>query len=154
LSATWRCFPRSWRGRVLAGIFPFLEKYSQRGEFLIGLGTGNLERGARLKLQVGGIEGFFKFGGYGSDALNRAELLAVGIGRAEALTGETVPRERVVVIGDTPLDVAAGRAVGAKTVAVATGPYKVAELQACAPDAVVADFTDAQTLETCLEAWL
>ena len=140
--------------RVLAGIRPFLEKYSHGGELLIGLGTGNLELGARLKLRHGGLEAFFKFGGYGSDAQNRAELLAVGIGRGEALAGGSIPRERVVVIGDTPLDVAAGHAVGAKTLAVATGPFKVAELKACGPDAVVSDFNEISILETCLEAWL
>ena len=140
--------------RVLSGIQPFLEKYSQRDDILIGLGTGNLERGARLKLRPGGIEPFFKFGGYGSDAVNRAELLEVGIRRGEALAGFSVPRARVVVIGDTPLDIEAGRAVGAKTLAVATGPFKAGELQAHSPDAVVGGFDETQVLENCLEAWL
>ncbi|NTV51960.1 MAG: HAD hydrolase-like protein [Candidatus Firestonebacteria bacterium] len=140
--------------RVLEGIQPFLEKYSLRGDILIGLGTGNLEAGARLKLEHGGIADFFKFGGYGSDALNRDELLAVGMARAAAHAGTSILPERVVVIGDTPLDIAAGRAVGAKTLAVATGPFKLGELQAHAPDAAVADFQGAQILESCLEAWL
>jgi len=140
--------------RVLPGIQAFLEKYSQRGDILIGLGTGNLERGAELKLKFGGIDTFFKFGGFGSDALNRDELLRVGLGRAAKLAGETLLPERVVVIGDTPLDVAAGQALGTKTLAVATGPFKVGELQAASPHAVVADFAQTQILESCLEAWL
>ena len=140
--------------RVLPGIQPFLEKYSHDGNILIGLGTGNLERGAQIKLKHGGIDAFFKFGGFGSDALTRAELLGVGVARGETLAGGPIPRERVVVIGDTPLDIAAGRALGAKTLAVTTGPFKAGELQAHAPDAVVADFTETQLLETCLEAWL
>jgi phosphoglycolate phosphatase-like HAD superfamily hydrolase len=140
--------------RVLSGIQPFLEKHSHDSNILLGLGTGNLEPGARLKLRHGGIDGFFKFGGYGSDAENRAELLEVGIARGEALAGGPIPRERVVVIGDTPLDIAAGRAVGAKTLAVATGPFSPKELQAGHPDLAVADFNEVQVLETCLEAWL
>jgi len=139
--------------RVLGGIQPFLEKYSRDADILIGLGTGNLEAGARIKLQHGGLDAFFRFGGFGSDALSRAELLGVGIARGEALAGEPMARERVVVIGDTPLDIAAGRALGAKTLGVATGPFKAAELKAHAPDAVVADFTETQVLESCLEAW-
>jgi phosphoglycolate phosphatase-like HAD superfamily hydrolase len=140
--------------RVLPGIQRFLEKYSLRGDILIGLGTGNLEKGAAIKLEHGGISDFFRFGGYGSDALDRTEVLAMGIKRGAALSGLDILLERVVVIGDTPLDVEAGKQLGARTVAVATGPYRVSELKSFQPDLVLAHFDEHEKIDSCLEGWV
>ena len=96
----------------------------------LGLGTGNVERGARLKLAPGDLNRFFAFGGFGSDATERADVLRVGARRGADRLGLPVERCRVVVIGDTPRDVAAGLAIGARCVAVATGGYGVEELRA------------------------
>lgn len=128
--------------RVLPGIREFLDAESRRPDVLIGLGTGNLEQGARIKLEHGGLSHYFRFGGYGSDACARHEVLIAGVRRAEAAVGESIPPEKFLVIGDTPKDILAGQAIGARTLAVATGPYTPAELDAHQPDAVVAQFDD------------
>ncbi len=129
--------PRSAGYRVLAGVtqaLDTLEALRNEGHPIgIGLGTGNLERGARLKLEPGSLWHRFAFGGYGSDHEDRSLLLERGAARgAEALR---VPREsaRVVVIGDTPRDVAAAHAIGAHCIAVASGPFDAAALAAHQP---------------------
>jgi phosphoglycolate phosphatase len=133
--------------RVLPGIEKFLEKISQAPDFLLGLGTGNLEAGARLKLKPAGLNRFFNFGGFGSDAEQRPEVLQIGVKQAQAFSGQTIAPGQVLVIGDTQHDVQAGQAIGARTLAVATGPYSVKELQAFQPDWVIQDFTEKALLQ-------
>ncbi|HEY8073440.1 MAG TPA: HAD family hydrolase [Labilithrix sp.] len=94
----------------------------------IGLGTGNLERGARTKLTRGELWHRFAFGGFGSDHEDRAELLRVGAARGAQRLGVAIASCRVVVIGDTPKDVAAAHAIGATCIAVATGSYSLEDL--------------------------
>jgi phosphoglycolate phosphatase-like HAD superfamily hydrolase len=101
----------------------------------IGLATGNLEAGARIKLQRGDLWHRFPFGGFGSDAGERAELVRVAIRRGQSRLGRTLAREQVVVIGDTPKDVAAAHAAGAVAVGVATGSHDIDELLACGAEA-------------------
>lgn len=128
--------------RILPGIREFLEEHRERAEVLLGLGTGNLETGARVKLEHARLFHYFRCGGYGSDAVERAEVLQTGVRRAAALLGGPVPAGQVVIIGDTPLDVRAGRNIGARTLAVATGPFTVAELADSGADGVVESFAD------------
>jgi phosphoglycolate phosphatase len=93
--------------------------------------TGNLEAVARLKLDRAGLGGWFAAGqgAFGSDAEDRAQLPAIARRRAGRLDGGApYPRERTVVIGDTPRDIACARADGVRCVAVATGPYAAEEL--------------------------
>ncbi len=97
----------------------------------IGLGTGNIERGARVKLGRANLEHRFAFGGFGSDSEDRAELLRVGAERGAARLGKRRDECRVVIIGDTPKDVAAALAIGAEAIGVGTGPYPAEELRAC-----------------------
>lgn len=98
---------------------------------LVGLLTGNLQRGAALKLRAAGVEpGRFAVGAYGSDAAWRPALPAIARRRAEALTGREIPGSEVVIVGDTPADVACGRGIGARSIGVATGYYDVAALEA------------------------
>jgi phosphoglycolate phosphatase-like HAD superfamily hydrolase len=101
---------------------------------VIGLATGNLEAGARIKLTRGDLWRRFAFGGYGSDAGDRAELVRVAIERGTARAGRALSRDEIVVIGDTPKDVAAAHAAGARAVAVATGGHDLDELRACGAD--------------------
>jgi len=115
--------------RVHAGIATSLTLTAARPGFANGLGTGNIEVGARLKLERVGLFAHFGFGGYGSDHHDRAELLAVGAQRGAARLGRPRERCRVVVIGDTPKDIAAARAIGAECIAVATGSFKVPALR-------------------------
>ncbi len=107
---------------------------------LLGLGTGNIEPAARLKLSPTGLNGYFQVGGFGSDAEHRHTLLKKARRRAERLIGKSIASNDVFVVGDTPFDVRAGRRAGFKTVAVATGYAALEELDRSKPDHLAHDF--------------
>jgi phosphoglycolate phosphatase-like HAD superfamily hydrolase len=111
---------------------------------MVGLLTGNIEAGARVKLEPTGLWPHFVVGAFGSDDADRRRLPAVARARARTLAGRDFGFEQVVIIGDTPLDVDCARACGAVAVAVATGQHGAAELEACAPDLLFGDFTDVE----------
>ena len=127
--------------QVLPGILEILEELDQREDVLTGLATGNVEAGARLKLERGGLNRYFSFGGYGSDSEERAEVVRTGARAGEALYEVRIAPEDVFVIGDTPLDVAAGKLAGFSTVAVATGGFGLEELAGTGADLVITDFS-------------
>jgi phosphoglycolate phosphatase-like HAD superfamily hydrolase len=116
----------------------------------VGLGTGNLHDGARLKLSRVGLFERFSFGGFGSDHEHRATLLAVGARRGGAALGAPVEEVRVVVIGDTPKDVAAALEIGAECLAVATGTFSAEELAASGPTHVFRDLAEEGALRALL----
>jgi phosphoglycolate phosphatase-like HAD superfamily hydrolase len=128
--------------RVLPGVHEILRHLSERDDVVLGLETGNTEPGAELKLSHGGIWHYFRFGGYGSDSDVRSEIVRAGIKRAEQLLGADDPIEEIWVVGDTPTDIEAGQAVGAKTLATATGMHGLDLLRACEPDLAVSDLSD------------
>jgi phosphoglycolate phosphatase-like HAD superfamily hydrolase len=132
--------------RVMAGVRELLAALAPPeavGDVLVGLLTGNLERGAALKLRSAGIDpGRFAVGAYGSDAPDRPALPAIARRRAEEHTGRTIAGVDVFVVGDTPEDVACARPIGARTVAVATGRYDVTALAAAGATHVFADLSD------------
>lgn len=103
----------------------------------VGLGTGNHVDGARHKLAPVGLWDSFAFGGFGSDAEVRSEMLAIGRDRGLAQLGRPAVEARVVVIGDTPRDVQAAAAIGALCLAVTTGSHDAASLRAAGADRVV-----------------
>jgi phosphoglycolate phosphatase-like HAD superfamily hydrolase len=111
-------------------------RFLEARDACLGLATGNLEAGARIKLTRGDLWRRFAFGGFGSDAGDRAELVRVAIRRGQSRLGRTLSRHEVVVVGDTPKDVAAAHAAGAVAVAVATGGHTLDELHACGAEAV------------------
>jgi phosphoglycolate phosphatase-like HAD superfamily hydrolase len=125
-----RC-PHDLSGAVAPGMRTLLEELSARDGTIVSLVTGNLEPIARLKLQRAGLGAFFPKGqgGFGSDHEDRTELPAVARERA-GTRDEPYPRERTVVIGDTPLDIACARADGVGVIGVATGPFVADELYA------------------------
>lgn len=127
---------------VMPGAAELVRRLSVRDDALVGLLTGNIEPGARVKLRPTGLWPLFRVGAFGSDDADRRRLPAVARARAEALTGRAFPFERVTIVGDTPLDVDCARACGARVVAVATGQHPAAELAACGPDVLFADFSD------------
>jgi phosphoglycolate phosphatase-like HAD superfamily hydrolase len=129
------------RPRLFPGVRELLAELAARPAILLGLLTGNVERGAALKVARFGLESHFRLGAYGSDSPRRRELVQVAVERAHALTGRRFAGREVVIVGDTPLDIDCGRAAGAMTVAVATGPYSMADLAAHSPDALFADFS-------------
>ena len=126
--------------RVLPGILSVLEEMSARTDVLLGLATGNVEPGARIKLERGNLNRYFSFGGFGSDSENRTELVRRAAELAGRQNGSKIAPENVFVIGDTPLDVAAGREAGFHTVGVATGKYTFDELADCGASLVIRDF--------------
>jgi phosphoglycolate phosphatase-like HAD superfamily hydrolase len=121
-------------------------------EATLGLLTGNLRPMAYLKLGRLGLDGFFPFGAFGCDHEDRNALPEVAAARAEARTGRRFAGRDVVVIGDTPRDVACGRAAGAFTVAVATGQYRRDALAAHAPDLLLDSLEDTDRLLAALLA--
>jgi phosphoglycolate phosphatase len=127
---------------VLPGIPELVRMLSDREDTVVGLLTGNIEGGARVKLRSTGLWPLFRVGAFGSDHADRRQLPDIACRRARALTGATIPFERVTIIGDTPLDVDCARACGAVAVAVATGHHPFEELAACAPDHLFRDFSD------------
>jgi phosphoglycolate phosphatase len=127
---------------MLPGIRELVTALAADRRALVGLLTGNVLEGARLKLQPTGLLSLFKVGAYGSDSGVRADLPAVAVARAEALTGRRYAGKDIVVIGDTPADVECGASLGVTAIAVATGRHSVDDLAACAPDHLFADFSD------------
>jgi phosphoglycolate phosphatase len=122
------------------GIAALLKRLSREKGVLLGLGTGNMERGARIKLEPSGFNAYFAFGGFGSDGFHRPTLLKKAVRRARKhMNGHSGPVE-VFVIGDTPHDVAAGKKAGCKTVGVGTGFSEWGELKASKPDFLARDF--------------
>ena len=143
------------RGRVLDGVVTTLEQLGA-GEVVQSVLTGNLAPVARLKLELTGLLEHFdlEVGAFGSDHHRRAELVPIAAARAELRYGRRYDGQDVVVIGDTPNDIACARAAGARAVAVATGPFSVADLQAHAPDAVLPDLVDTRAAVTAILASL
>jgi phosphoglycolate phosphatase-like HAD superfamily hydrolase len=111
------------RYRVHPGMEAAVLAARERG-LAVGLGTGNVREGARLKLERVGLYRHFSFGGFGDDHELRPELIRVGAERGAASLGLALAQVRVVVIGDTPKDVAAARAIGAESVGVGTGSFR------------------------------
>ncbi len=118
----------------------------------VGLGTGNVRRGAQIKLRRAALADRFRFGGFGDDAEDRAELLAAGVRRGAELLGLKPEVCRVVVIGDTPRDVQAAAAIGATCVAVATGSHDAATLAEAGPALVVDNLADPRVLPVLLHS--
>jgi phosphoglycolate phosphatase-like HAD superfamily hydrolase len=128
--------------QAMPGIPELVPALSARRDSVVGLLTGNIERGARAKLRPTGLLPHFRVGAYGSDDADRRRLPAIARERARALTGRDFPFQEILIIGDTPLDVDCARACGARSVAVATGQHTYEELASCAPDMLFADFSD------------
>ncbi|HTC24778.1 MAG TPA: HAD family hydrolase [Gemmatimonadales bacterium] len=128
---------------LMPGFPEILDRLERQSGVVLGLLTGNLERGAALKLRAAGLDpARFRVGAYGSDAAHRPDLPPIAARRAEPLFGRVPVGTEVVIIGDTPADVACGAGIGARAVAVATGAYSVAQLAACGAHAVFADLGD------------
>ena len=134
--------PRS-QGRVLPGVPELLELAAASPHTTLGLLTGNLERGAKLKLEHYGLWQYFRFGAFADDHHDRNELGAFAVQRALAATGQRFLGAQTDVIGDTGHDVACGKIFGARTVAVATGGWTRAQLEETKPDFLFDDFGDA-----------
>jgi phosphoglycolate phosphatase-like HAD superfamily hydrolase len=128
--------------RVLPGVESLLAALTSRPATTIALLTGNYSTAARLKLTRFGLWSYFPFGAFGEDAGRREGLVAVAVERGRTRGMPEVAARDIVVIGDTPLDVACGRANGARTIAVATGGTPAAALAGAGADLVLDDLGD------------
>jgi len=135
------------RTTLMPGVGRLLDRLEAAPDVVLGLLTGNLAEGAALKLRAGGIAPErFRVGAYGSDAAHRPDLPPIAARRAEPIFGRVPRGPEVVIIGDTPADVACGAGIAARAVAVATGGYSVADLAACEPHAVFADLSGTEAV--------
>jgi phosphoglycolate phosphatase-like HAD superfamily hydrolase len=130
------------RQRVMPGIEPLLRALDRRERLWTGLLTGNIEAGARIKLEPFGLNGHFAGGGFGSDHEDRREVARLAWRRMCDLSGVEFPRSAVTVLGDTERDVDCARANGFRAVAVESGWVSREELEQAGPDALFADLTD------------
>jgi phosphoglycolate phosphatase len=131
------------RIRLFPGVAELIGALESREDVTIGLLTGNIEEGARLKIAAAGLDpSIFRLGSFGSDHSVRSELAAIARKRACSLLGEDIAAERIVVTGDTPHDISCGRAIGARTIGVATGRYTVSDLQAAGAHVALPDLRD------------
>jgi phosphoglycolate phosphatase-like HAD superfamily hydrolase len=129
--------------RLLPGVARLLDRLDAKTDVVLGLLTGNLVRGAGLKLRAGGLDpARFRVGAYGSDSSHRPDLPAIAVERAAPFFGRVPTGETVVIVGDTPADVTCGRAIGARAVAVATGSYTVSVLRGAGARAAFGDLSD------------
>jgi phosphoglycolate phosphatase-like HAD superfamily hydrolase len=137
------------QGGACRGVLEFYHTVQARpNPPLAGLLTGNIKKGARIKLERFGLWDKFAFGAFADDHEERDQIAAMALRRGGARLGRTVRGDEVLVIGDTPLDVRCARAVGAKVLAVATGGATMEELERSKPDWAVPDLThiDAERL--------
>ncbi len=129
--------------RLMPGVEGLLAGLSSQGDFALGLLTGNWEAGARIKLSRVGLSEHFAFGGFGDDGIERSDLVPAALARASAARGESFAADEALIIGDTVLDVACGRAHGVPVLGVATGRTSAAALAAAGADWVVQDLESA-----------
>ena len=136
--------------QVLPGMEAVVRRLGAQRDIVVGLLTGNIARGAELKLRPTGLWPCFQVGAFGSDHMDRRRLPAVACARLRDQLGHDVPFARVTIIGDTPHDIDCARACGAVAVAVATGLYPRSELAAHAPDLLFDDFADVEAVMAAL----
>jgi phosphoglycolate phosphatase len=136
------------------GVLELLDALESRDDVVLGLLTGNVESGARVKLTAAGIDpDRFRVNAFGSDHEHRPQLPAIAQRRASEVLGLDIAGERMIVIGDTPADIECGRSLGARAIGVATGHYTVEQLEAHNPYAAFPSLGDtAKLLETILHA--
>jgi phosphoglycolate phosphatase-like HAD superfamily hydrolase len=131
-------------GTVLPGVLEILTHAHEQPHIALGLLTGNLHRGAQLKLEHYDLWRFFDFGAFADDHHDRNELGAFAVSRALESTGIRFSADEIDVIGDTGHDVACGKAFGARTVAVATGGWTTDRLAQEKPDFLFTDLADVE----------
>lgn len=134
------------QGHLLPGILDLLERLHRETDCVLALLTGNLSRGAQIKLTHYRIWHYFEFGAFADDHHDRNELGKFACTRAKQAHGIEFPPELIYVIGDTPQDISCGKAIAARTVAIATGNYSKEELAQHAPDFLFKNLLDTEAV--------
>jgi phosphoglycolate phosphatase-like HAD superfamily hydrolase len=132
------------KGKLLPGVLELLERLKSRPHLVLALLTGNVSRGARLKLEHYGVWHFFEFGAFADDHRDRNRLGPFARARANEKHGREFSASEIDVIGDTPRDIACGKALGARTVAVATGTCSRDQLAEHQPDFLIDDLSNVE----------
>jgi phosphoglycolate phosphatase-like HAD superfamily hydrolase len=135
---------------IKPGVPELLQLLDADKEILLGLETGNLEAAAYMKLKRGKLDGYFNFGGFGSDNEDRARIIRLAIERGCIRNGRAVKPQNVFVIGDAPADVRCGKEAGARTIAVATGILPWQDVLAEGPDYALKDLGDMAAFLRCI----
>jgi len=142
------------RTEVCAGVRELIAGLRlQPGPPVLGLLTGNIRLGAEIKLRHAGLWDEFVTGAFADDHEQRDEIARIARERGCRVLGQALADDQVLVIGDTPLDVRCGRAIGARVLAVASGGSKLEELQASRPDWAVADLLQIKPEEVLAVGW-
>ncbi|HWA26511.1 MAG TPA: HAD family hydrolase [Lacunisphaera sp.] len=139
------------QGQVLPGVLELLEIFHRRDDVAQGLLTGNLKRGAEFKLTHYKVWHYFEFGAFADDSPVRNELGPHALRRARERHAIEFTPANTFIIGDTPHDIECGKVIGARTIGVATGKYRVPELAAHQPTAVFEDFADTKAFLRVIE---
>ena len=129
---------------VMPGIRELLDALVLRRDVFLGLLTGNFADAARIKLEHFDLWRYFRYGAFGDDAVDRNALVPFALSRARAIGLDAVPNGHVIVVGDTPHDVACARAVAARPISVATGRYSAEQLREAGAEIVFDDLSDTQ----------
>jgi phosphoglycolate phosphatase len=146
------CVCRDSDDHVLPGVRKLLQTLSHR-ELLLGVFTGNPMPIGQMLLDHAGLLEYFQLCTYGLEADHRLGLIEAILRKACRKLGSPIPGSEVMVVGDSPLDVEAGKQVGACAVAVNTGILDVSDLHRCKPDLLLPDLVDPQALLELLERW-
>lgn len=139
------------RKGVMPGVRELLDTLSARDDVTLGLLTGNFSTAARIKLEHFDLWRYFSCGAFADDAVERNDLVEVARRRACEVGAPPVPASQIVIVGDTPLDVACAASAGATAVAVATGGHDAESLRACGADIVFENLSDVAAFLSVLE---
>jgi phosphoglycolate phosphatase-like HAD superfamily hydrolase len=134
--------PANPQKRIMPGVRQLLDRLAARDDVYLALVTGNYQKAARVKLEHFDLWRYFPCGAFADDAQDRNSLVPKALERVRTCGGPEVPPAGVIVIGDTPHDVACARAVGARAVGVASGPFSVDQLRESGADTVFEDLSD------------
>ena len=145
--------PSALRKGLMPGVRELLDALAPRTDVYLALLTGNYEAGARLKLEYFDLWRYFACGAFGDDAPHRNILVPKALMRVAACGGPSFSAADAIVIGDTPLDVGCAAAVGARSLAVATGHHSVEELRAAGADVVMEDLSDTGEVVRLICSW-
>jgi phosphoglycolate phosphatase-like HAD superfamily hydrolase len=143
---------KSAGGHIKPGIREALRELQAQKEFILGLLTGNIEEGARIKLDFFGLNDYFNIGAFGNDDEDRDRLLPIAVDKLFKRDFLHVSYRDCIVIGDTPRDISCSKPYGAFSVAVATGPYSAATLSNTGADVVLNDLSDTEAFMSILKA--
>ncbi len=131
--------------KLVTGVKKLLEKLSKEKDLVLGLGTGNIEKGAQIKLDPSGLLAYFTIGGYGEDGHTREEMLQAAVKRAEKKYKTKFAPDQVYVVGDTHRDICAAKNCGYHSAAVTSGFGDAALLQRAAAELEIKNFNDVKT---------